>query len=161
MRSEKDVNEAVMTQGARLEFVSPYDLQEAKERIRSALVPAPRLYFFLIPRRGDWPISGRVSGNGFQIRTRSAWSNGSNVVWALGKFETDHAMTKVRVRFVPEPIGTFGVASMLVVIAVLFAIHSWLAWALLAFVILAVGIAIPVARSERDALARFMLDRLQ
>jgi hypothetical protein len=115
----------------------------------------------LIPRRGDWPISGRVSGNGFQIQTRSAWSNGSNVVWALGKFETDHAVTKVRVRFVPEPIGIFSVASMLVVIAGLFAIHSWLAWALLAFVILVVGSAIPVARSERNALARFMLERLQ
>ena len=150
-----------MNQGARLEFVSPYDQQEAKERIRSALVPAPRLYFFLIPRRGDWPISGRVSDNGFQIRTRSAWSNGSNVVWALGKFTTDHAMTNIRVRFVPEPIGIFGVASMLVVVAVLFAIHSWLAWALLAFVILIVVIAIPVARSERDALARFLLERLR
>jgi hypothetical protein len=158
---EKGVNEAVINQGTRLELVSPYDVQEAKERIRSALVPAPRLYFFLIPRRDEWPISGRVSGNGFQIRTRSAWSNGSNVVWALGKFETDHAVTKVRVRFVPEPIGIFSVTSMLVVIAVLFAIRSWLAWALLAFVILVVAIAIPVARAERDALAPFMLQTLR
>lgn len=83
------------------------------------------------------------------------------MVWALGKFETDHVETRVRVRFVPEPIGSFSVASMLVVIVVLFAIHSWLAWALLAFVILVVCTAIPVARSERDALARFILERLQ
>jgi hypothetical protein len=87
--------------------------------------------------------------------------NGSNLVWALGKFEPEDGKTKVRVRFVPEPIGTAGVVLIFVVVVVLFAAHSWVAWALLAFVILVLGTAFPVARSERDALARFLLGRLR
>ena len=105
---------------ASLEFVAPYRLEDAKELIRSALVSAPRLYFSLIRHRSDWPISGRVTNNGFQIRTRSAWSNGSNLVWALGKFEPEDGKTKVRVRFVPEPIGTAGLVLTLVVVVDVF-----------------------------------------
>jgi hypothetical protein len=161
MSRQEGLEEAVLQKVASLEFVAPYRLEDAKEQIRSALVSAPRLYFSLIRHRSDWPISGRVTNNGFQIRTRSAWSNGSNLVWALGKFEPEDGKTKVRVRFVPEPIGTAGVVLIFVVVVVLFAAHSWVAWALLAFVILVLGTAFPVARSERDALARFLLGRLR
>jgi hypothetical protein len=151
----------VVSRVAELEFVAGCGQAEGQERIRQALVPAPRLYFFLNPKRNDWPISGRITGDGFQIRTRSGWSNGSNVVWALGRFDSSGGETRVRVRFMLEPIGLVGLVMMLAVVVLLFLVHSWLAWALLAFVVVVVGIAIAVARSERNALTRFLLAQLR
>jgi hypothetical protein len=105
MSRQEGLEEAVLQKVASLEFVAPYRLEDAKEQIRSALVSAPRLYFSLIRHRSDWPISGRVTNNGFQIRTRSAWSNvncpgfdGGSILWEDGPHvSTETANVQARI----------------------------------------------------------------
>jgi len=118
------------------------------------------MYGFIRGWKGEWPVSGRVRANGFQLRTRTPWSNGSSVIWAVGRYYVDKDQTLVVFRFLPDALATVAVVLMVGADAFLWSENSTLALILLVFIgaVLIGGFA--SARYEQRRLTRFIASNL-
>jgi hypothetical protein len=105
-------------------------------------------------------VSGITYPAGFEIRTKSAFSNGSSVIWALGEWHPGQDGTIVTVVFVIEPIlwFTLGIPGVAVWLTVL---QSWLAIPLWLFAFITGTSLVLEGRAERAHLLRFLAARLE
>jgi len=141
-------------------FATSLNPDECYQRIQSALTSWIRMYGFIPGWKGEWPVSGRVRANGFQLRTRTPWSNGSSVIWAIGRCYLETGKTRVVFRFLPDALATVGLILMVVVDGVLWTRSSLLALILLAFIALVLVGGLASARVEQRRLTRFLLSRV-
>lgn len=138
---------------------TPLSVDQCIDRIQAQLVGPFRMFASLFDT--SWPVSGITYPAGFEIRTKSAFSNGSSVIWALGEWLPGQDGTIVTVAFVIEPIlwvtalGILGVAVWLTVL------QSWLAIALWLFAFITGASLVLEGRAERAHLLRFLAARLE
>jgi len=108
----------------------------------------------------SWPVSGITYPAGFEIRTKSAFSNGSSVIWAIGQWLPAEAGTTVTVAFVIEPVLWFTAVGILGVAVWLTVLHTWFAIVLWLFALVTGTSLVLEGRAERNRLLRFLVTRL-
>jgi hypothetical protein len=133
-------------------------VDQCNDSIQADLVGPFRMFAGLFDT--SWPVSGITYPAGFEIRTKSAFSNGSSVIWAIGQWLPAEAGTTVTVAFVIEPILWFTAVGILGVAVWLTVLHSWLAIALWLFAFVTGTSLVLEGRAERNRLLGFLVTRL-